>query len=506
MFLRMILLFLILGISVISNAWANEILSIRAYSDANETRIVFDMKDLPKYAVGKFKDGLKYEVRIFQIDDPSKKYGKAEIQASSVISGVSRGTRTNEVVYYFNLKRKVNPATFALRKEGSTKPRLVIVFPHEVKSETLKVDQVKNNSDARNNAIKDDPKDDVKQVNNIKDLEAALLEDLNAEGDASSPAANIETRLSTPEPPKPVKNSYKQAKPYIIVIDPGHGGKDPGAIGKNGLQEKRVTLAISKNLLEYINGDPTMRGYLSRNTDRFIELGERSEIARKHKADLLISIHADSAANSSANGASILVLSNKRANRENSKLEKDPNKHKDLLSGAGEVISENGKDNPYFASMILDLTSDHARTEGYKLATDILVSLGRRIHLHHRDPIYRSLAVLKAPDIPSLLIETGYLSNSDEERLLKTAKYQREVAYYIYLGIKEYTRKTPLVKATENNKIGSTKVSNYTVSKGDSLSKIANRFGVSKEEIKKLNNMKSDQVNLGQKIKIPGKN
>ena len=483
--------------------YANEIKAIRAYSDANETRIVFDLADVPKYITKSSKDEFSYEVRILQIDNPSKKYGKAEILASSVISGVSRGTRNKEVVYLFKLKKKVKPMTFALKADGNSSARLVIVFPQEVGG---------NVNLNENKIVKNIRDDDVRQVRNTKDLEAALFDDLNTEGDSTTPIANIETRLASPEPPKPSKATHKISQAYVIVIDPGHGGKDPGAIGKHGLQEKKVTLGISQKILEYIKGDPTMNGYLSRTSDKFIELADRSEIARKHKADLLISIHADSAANSAATGASILVLSNQRASRENSKLEKDKNKHKDLLSGAGEVISENGTENPYFASMILDLTSDHARTEGYKLATEILYSLGKGIHLHHKNPIYRSLAVLKAPDIPSLLIETGYLSNADEERLLKTDKYQREVAYAIYRGIKEYTKKNPLTKSevSQETRKEYTKEFNgeyfiYIVKKGDYLSKIAEKFGVSAQEIKKLNNMKKDQVNLGQKIKIPGK-
>ncbi len=464
---------------------ANEIKVIRAFESNEKTRIVFDMAQLPKYQVGLAANKLSYEVRIKEIDNPRKKLAKIAIKKNSVINGVKRGMRTNEVVYIFSLKKKVTPVTFALKANNSAGPRLVIDFPNNTKQEISNLAQ--------------NDRQVTKEVSNINELEAALFDDLNSESDSKTPAANVESRLAAPEPPKPTHNKKKNLHTYRIVIDPGHGGKDPGALGKRGLKEKVVTFGVSKALVDYINSDPNMRGYLTRTRDKFIELGERSEIARKYKADLLISIHADSAANSRAQGASILVLSNQRANRENSKLEKNKHKQKELLSGAGEVISGNANNNPYFASMILDLTSDHARTEGYKLAQEILKSMGKSIHLHRSSPIHRSLAVLKAPDIPSLLIETGFLSNADEERLLRTAKYQREVAYLIYKGLKEYVRKNPILikeDIQEGNAVY------YLAKKGDSLSKIAQMHGLSVNELKRLNNLKSNIVRIGQRFLV----
>ncbi len=515
-----------------AQALANSITNIRVTDYTEKTRIEFEMQNFPQYEVNLNRDKLQYEVRIKNIDDPSKKFNKLRIKNSSIIAGLTRGTRTHEIVYTFKLKKPVTPVTYAFRKNSSSAHRVVIDFPHKVTRSTTTAKPTNSQhttskvtvSHANNTTTKTtvtqtstttvkakNNENGVTKVNNIKELDAALYADLNSADDSAEPK-QLGKRLAAPNPSKATK---KKLKTYTIVIDPGHGGEDPGAIGKNGMYEKQVTLSISKYLRDYINSDPNMRGYLTRSTDKFIELGARSEIARKHQADVLISIHADSAANSKAQGATILVLSNQRADRENSKLEKKTDKHKDLLGGVGEVITNNGQENKYFKSMILDLASDSARNEGYNLAKEILNALYQRgITVRKREPIHRSLAVLKAPDIPSLLIETGYLSNYEEAQLLRTEKYRKQVAYSIYLGIREYMRKNPLAvqassEATKPSKPAKTTSSarattKYTVVRGDTLNSIATRFGTTVANLKKLNKITKNQVFIGQTLIVPG--
>ena len=229
----------------------------------------------------------------------------------------------------------------------------------------------------------------------------------------------------------------------IIAIDPGHGGKDPGAIGKGGTKEKNITLGVSKQLASLLNTTKDLKGVLTRSTDRFIELDDRSEIARKNNADILISIHADAAANQSAIGASVLVLNNDRAGRENRKMLNTKQKHDQLLGGASDVLEETaliGENDSYMQNMIIDLTSDKSRDAGYDLANNIIKELSKFATMHKKRPDERSLAVLKAPDIPSLLVETGFVSNPKEESLLKTSAYQKKIATAIYNALRNHLK------------------------------------------------------------------
>lgn len=469
---------------IFTDALANEIKDIRAHASREKTRIVFDMQSIPKYKATLLKDKLQYEIRILDVNNSQKKFPKLNINKSSMISGVKRGVTKNAVVYIFTMKEKVEPSVFALAANNSQSARLVVDFPTKVKS--------LDNSKEKNNK-----KTELTKISNTQELEAAIFADLNSESDNLQPIQNVESRLNTKEVPNPVLNKNKNNRTCHIVIDPGHGGKDPGAIGKRGLKEKNVTLGISKDLYGYVKNDPNMKGFLTRSNDGFIELGERSEIARKYEAHFLISIHADSAANSQAQGASILVLSGQRANREKSKIEKNKTKQEALLGGAGDAIK--GRDDiPYFAKTIIDLRSDDDRENGYNLAKKILDSMGKSIHLRKKQPIYRSLAVLKAPDIPSLLIETGYLSNLDEERLLSTSKYQKQIAYLIYKGLKEYVEEN--INFCKLN--DAQKEEYYVVQKGDYLEKIAKKTGTTVLKLKELNKLKSNNIKPGQKLLV----
>ncbi len=227
----------------------------------------------------------------------------------------------------------------------------------------------------------------------------------------------------------------------IIAIDPGHGGKDPGAIGDKKVYEKNVTLAISRALYRKINASSGMRAILTRTGDHFVELDRRSEIARVKNADILISIHADAATNKKAKGASVLVLNNDRAGRENRKVVNSSGKQDSLLGGASEVLEEtaaNGENNQYIKNMIIDLTSGKSRDTGYDLANRIISRMSGFVQMHKLRPDERSLAVLKAPDIPSILVETGFISNPKEAALLKNTKYQEQIAEAIYQALRDH--------------------------------------------------------------------
>lgn len=231
----------------------------------------------------------------------------------------------------------------------------------------------------------------------------------------------------------------------IIAIDAGHGGRDAGAVGQNKLYEKTVTLSIAKKLAALLNKDPEFRAVLTRSNDSYISVFQRSEIARKHKADLLISIHADAAPNRSAKGASVWVLSTKRADTELGRWIEQHEKQSELLGGAGDVLSGDDSD-PFLSQAILDLQFSHSQRVGYSLASNILGEMNKVIALHKREPEHASLGVLRSPDIPSVLIEVGFISNASEEKLLRSNTHQDKIAQTIYKGVKRYIKNNPITK------------------------------------------------------------
>ena len=271
------------------------------------------------------------------------------------------------------------------------------------------------------------------------------------------------------------------------------------------MREKDVTLAISRALAQYINSNAQFRAVLIRSKDVFVELDRRSELARRHKADILISVHADSVASQAdtTRGASVWVLSNSRAERENRKV-LNSHQHGKLLGGAGEVIGD-AEQNPYLAATILDMSSSTSRAEGYQLGNEILNSLGKFTRLRKTSPIHASLAVLKSPDIPSLLIETGFLSNAAEEQQLRQPNYQKQIAYHIYKGIWSYYRKFPAkqLRSRRESALRAQAGAAVKIKRGDTLSAIAKRYGTTVAALRATNGLKGDLLRVGQIIYLP---
>lgn len=235
------------------------------------------------------------------------------------------------------------------------------------------------------------------------------------------------------------------SRPIVVAIDAGHGGQDPGAIGQRGLKEKNVTINVARKLEVLLRNDPMFTPVLTRNGDYFISVAGRSEVARKHKANILVSIHADAAPNRSARGASVWVLSNRRANSELGNWLEQHEKQSELLGGAGDALA-NGTD-PYLSKAVLDLQFGHSQRVGYDVAMQVLNQLSRIGSLHKRTPEHASLGVLRSPDIPSILVETGFISNVSEETLLGSSQYQEKLAQAIHAGLRHYFLANPLQSA-----------------------------------------------------------
>ena len=248
---------------------------------------------------------------------------------------------------------------------------------------------------------------------------------------------------SIPRPVASARSASVESGKVIIAIDAGHGGQDPGAIGAGGTKEKNVTIAIARRLRTLLNDDPMFKPVMTRSSDYFISVMGRSDVARKQNANFLVSIHADAAPNRDATGASVWVLSNRRANSEMAGWLEQHEKQSELLGGAGDVLA-NSQSDPYLSQAVLDLQFGHSQRVGYDVAVDVLSQLGRVGNIHKRRPEHASLGVLRSPDIPSILVETGFISNGAEERLLASDRYQQQIAEAIYGGLRTYFNAHPL--------------------------------------------------------------
>ncbi|WP_227006542.1 N-acetylmuramoyl-L-alanine amidase [Shewanella donghaensis] len=297
---------------------------------------------------------------------------------------------------------------------------------------------------------------------------------------------------------KAVVKTTKRAADVVVAIDAGHGGEDPGSIGPKGTFEKKVVLEISKRLARKINETPGMKAVMTRTGDYFVNLNQRSDLARNSRADLLISVHADAFTSPQPKGASVWVLSKRRANTEIGRVFEDKEKHSELLGGVGDII-QNSDSEQYLVMTLIDMSMDNAMAESHNIATDVLSGLGKVTKLHKSKPESASFAVLKSTDIPSILVETGFISNPQEEKLLLSGNHQQKLANAIHKGVVRYFEENP-PSGTTFSKQSNVK---HTVRSGESLSVLAQRYKVSVASIKKTNNLKSDVLRIGQKLVIP---
>lgn len=263
----------------------------------------------------------------------------------------------------------------------------------------------------------------------------------------SAPAAvtPVSAPVQAKIPVVPTGKLPKNSRQVVVAIDAGHGGKDPGAIGQNGLKEKNVTISIARKLEKRLKDDPMFKPVLTRDGDYFISVAGRSEVARKFGSNMLVSIHADSAPNRTATGSSVWVLSNRRANNELGNWLEQSEKQSELLGGAGDALA-NGADS-YLSQAVLDLQFGNSQRVGYAVAQDVIRQLRQIGKVHKGTPEHASLGVLRSPDIPSILVETGFISNSTEEQLLGSDTYQEQVAAAIHGGLRAYFTANPLQAA-----------------------------------------------------------
>lgn len=306
---------------------------------------------------------------------------------------------------------------------------------------------------------------------------------------------------------QPVARADLSGKRFIVIaVDAGHGGEDPGAMGPNRIREKEVTLAIAKELVAAINAQPGFTGKLTRTGDYFIPLKKRRDLARNMKADLFVSIHADAFTKASARGASVFALSQNGATSETARFLAQRENESDLIGGVGD-ISLDDKDQ-VLAGVLVDLSMTATLNSSLQVGHHVLNSMGGIAHLHKRHVEQAGFMVLKSPDVPSILVETGFISNPEEARKLATPAYRKQMAQSVFKGIKQHFYQHPPAGTYVAAQLESGAIKDFerqhTVAAGDSLSAIAARYGVSSQRLMQYNNLRSTTVKLGQTLKIPG--
>lgn len=318
----------------------------------------------------------------------------------------------------------------------------------------------------------------------------------------------FEFSVKKPDYPNRIKLNTARKKstifPYykkiIIAVDAGHGGFDPGSTGVAGTKEKDIVLSISKMLAKSLNNSKIFKAVLLRDKDVFVDLNDRVVRARELNADFLISIHADSFTTKKAKGASVWVLSNKRANSEIGRWMENDDERSYLISNKFQGVSYSAKQKS-LSKLLLDISMDGSRIISNEMADLVCAEFKKNplFSLHQPKPVSASLAILKSPDIPSILVETGFLSNPKEELMLKNLSYQKNIASLLYESIYKFYKN----KKVENTYFNPIFYKKYIVKRGDTLSAISISEGVKLKDIVEMNNIKNNKIYINQVLKIP---
>jgi N-acetylmuramoyl-L-alanine amidase len=373
-------------LAVMSTAFAGTALQlqeVRAWADQGSTRVVFDLNGQAKYSVFTLSNpdrvvvDLKDTHLAYQVDNSSFPQGPVKQIRTAARNG-------DDLRVVIDMSRKVEAKSFLLDPEGGVGHRLVI--------------------------------------------------DLQNDGASAATVAKAAPSV-TPAWGERVSEEHRDV---VVVIDAGHGGKDVGAIGATGTYEKDVVLAVAQKLAAQINKQPGMKAVLTRDGDHFLRLRQRTTIARKHGADLFVSIHADSFRNGLAKGSSVFALSQRGASSEMAKLLAEKENASDLIAG----IDLEDKDD-LVKSVLLDLSQTGAIKESLEVGDKVLRQLGGVGKLHKRTVEQAGFAVLKSHDVPSILVELAFISNPTEERRLKDPNHQHKMAQAIMDGVKGYFEASP---------------------------------------------------------------
>ncbi|MDX1724883.1 MAG: N-acetylmuramoyl-L-alanine amidase [Pseudomonas sp.] len=459
---RFIVVGVVLAALAVEVIAASDVRSVRLWRAPDNTRLVFDLSGPVQHSVFTLTAPNRI---VIDVSGAKLATGFDNLALSNTpITGVRSAQRTaEELRVVIDLSAQVTPKSFVLAPNQQYGHRLVV---------------------------------------DLFDQEAGAAPGLPATQVASAPPVPV---TPTQAPPKltPVPSGKRD---IVIAIDAGHGGEDPGALSPvKGRFEKHVTLAIAKELQRQVNAEKGFRGELVRTGDYFIPLRKRTDIARKKGADLFVSIHADAAPRASAFGASVYALSDRGATSETARWLADSENQSDLIGGAGNV-SLDDKDR-MLAGVLLDLSMTASLSSSLNVGNKVLSNMGRITPLHKRRVEQAGFMVLKSPDMPSILVETGFISNPNEARKLASAGHQQALARSIVTGVRQFFQQNPppgsyLAWQRDNGKIVQGP-REHVVSSGESLALIALRYQVSLGALRSANSLRSDVIKVGQTLQIP---
>ena len=413
-----------------------KILSSRVWPAQEYTRVTFESAKPIKHQSFSIPSPERLVVDLEGVDlgDELKalpaKVGDSDPYIAAVRVAVNR---PNVIRVVFDLRTEVKPSVFPLAPAGEYKHRLVLdIYPAKPADPLLALLQ---------------PKPDP-----IGEIAAAPMASADAPAASEAPVAAPELPVVKMQPPAATTAPTKPAAPVaapanakpkidrlvIVAVDAGHGGEDPGARGRHGTREKDVTLAIAKRLKAAIDREPNMRAVLVRDGDYFVPLGQRVVKARRVQADLFVSVHADAWVKPDARGSSVFALSERGATSAAARMLAQKENESDLIGGVNFGVRD-----PVLARTLLDLSQTATINDSLKLGRLVLSELGDVNDLHKQSVEQAGFAVLKAPDVPSILVETAFISNPDEEKRLKDSTYQEKMATAIVGGIKRYLAQNP---------------------------------------------------------------
>ncbi|MEO8626509.1 MAG: N-acetylmuramoyl-L-alanine amidase [Betaproteobacteria bacterium] len=419
--------------------------AVRIWPAAEYTRVTIESSKPIEYTVFTAKDPERLVVDLENVElTPQLRELPARVGANDPYVSQMRVARNRPGVVrlVFELRTEVKPQAFSLAPIGEYAHRLVLdIYPAAPVDPLLalveKLDKDKKpdrdaGASAQSNAVTGPAE------------KAAASPEEPANG---APAAAKPKRTFESEAQKVIQKITGQHKPkpepevvrlVTVAIDAGHGGEDPGAHGKLGTDEKNVTLAIARRLKAAIDSEPNMRAVLTRDGDYFVPLIERVTKARRVRADLFVSIHADAYVKEHARGSSVFALSERGASSAAARWLARKENEADLIGGVNLDVAD-----PYVKQVLLDLSQTATISDSIKLARAVLDEIGGINTLHKARVEQAGFAVLKAPDIPSILVETAFISNPQEERRLRKADYQEQMAAAIMQGIRKYFAKNP---------------------------------------------------------------
>ena len=465
----------------------NSINNIRLWHSPSGTRIVFDVSADVSHKLFTLQNPDRLVVDVKNVE---LAVTLPPIDSNDIIDRLRTGSPSENVLrFVFDLKQAVSVNSFLLS-------------PNELYGHRLVVDvESWNTSQPSSEEAGDD--EAARDVSAQK----AVSEGGAQQSDTTLDSSGTSTAASASD-----ARTANRSRQFVVAIDAGHGGEDPGARGYSGSKEKQITLAIAKRLRDIVEADAGMTARLIRTGDYFLNLQQRRVMAREQGADVFVSIHADAFTKRSARGFSVFAISQRGATSTMASALADKENASDLIGGVSLVDKDE-----ILAKVLVDLSMNNTISESVNLGGRVLKELSELGHLHSKRVEQAGFMVLKSADMPSILVETGFITNPSEEKRLLSGAFQQRIAQAIYTALYQYRQQAPYfananyvapnintVPGSSSTVTGSTttSITRHTVKRGDTLSQIADRYGTTVKRIMQVNNLRKDTAILGQRLKI----